>query len=166
MNKTKAVKKLTAADMRVAIAKDVIAQIRAEKLLICHNFYWGIKDKGYDYNGESSQIELQENPKCTACAVGAAVLSGVRLFNKISIANNNSCDPEETKYVLKRWFSKSQMALIEDAFEGPRSAGACLFSNESPNQKAIKFGERFEDGEKRAVAIFKNMSENRGTFKP
>lgn len=157
-------KKLTKPQMRVAIAKDVLAQIKAKRFKIINATYWKVKGAN-DSQRINQDFLIEKKPVCKVCALGSAVISGIKLFNEVETSDNSGNDGETTK-ILGKWFSESQMALIEDAFEGPYDSNTCLLSDNNPNEEAVAFGCQFPNRTDRAVAIFKNVIKNNGVFRP
>lgn len=168
-------KKLTPAQKRVAIAKDVLKQIKAKKFLIESGNFAIIRngimpdpdvfDKGY--------LLSKEVEACDVCAIGAAIISGIRLFNKVTF-NNPHIDPIESWNLIREFFEPEQAVLIENAFEIGCGAYNENWSEEEPLpevdqseiDKAMEFGQEFDNETERAVAIFTNIVQNKGVFKP
>lgn len=167
--KTKNKKPITRAKMRVAIAKDVVKQIKAE-----------MYDMNFPaYIGTNCTItkDSAQNLKCRTCAIGAAIVSGIRLFNKVQA--KSGLYPIDAAQLIKTWFPLKQAALIELAFQGSikgLSGGDVLKINKDviPKafQKAIDFYFKYPNNfdldcaPKRALALFRNIIRNKGTFKP
>jgi len=155
--------KLSKAAQRVAIAKDVIAQIRAEKYIIKTGTWADIDvitpDSAYD--SECPVIDqhallhgltpVERKLECKCCAIGAAFLSSIRLANKAVVRNGYVDGMDEAKVQLDKYFSDDQLELIEEVFEGGQ--GAC----HTEDDKGIVFGEKYNNHEKRALAIFSNI---------
>jgi len=123
----------------IAIAKDVLAQIKAKKLKF---------RKGYGYvegrieHKEMETIDLSAQlqdklevlqPACTVCALGSCFLSYVRLFNNVKVkeCGDYAFSWEEEKDwkfevddllsgILSEVFTPVQIGLIELAFETPK----------------------------------------------
>ena len=185
-NKTKAFSRLSAAQKRVAIAKDVLKQIRVEQYNIQSGTWLGIEMDtaniavGITMTPQDTQRFLLglpiikpiiEPPKCTCCAIGAACASAVRLGNTHAIQNGQLIeDFKEGMEVLNGYFSKKQCRLIEACFEKRY--------NNTPDGEPISdedvvridnfnsFGRRRRNDTERAVAIFTNIIKHKGEFKP
>ena len=161
--------KLTPKQKRVAIAKDVLKQIKASKFIagtgnFCHVGEWS--DTLPKLIGKKQLLKLK--PKCTVCAIGAAIVSGIRLFNKINITNCEITRFQQRRMIVK-FFGLSQAEQIENAFEIGRGYYGFNKYGERVYDKfkdAIKFGGRFEYSRNRAVAIFKNIIKHKGVFVP
>lgn len=132
-------KRMTKRELAVAVAKDVLQQLRQKKLRVKAGAY---------INSDSTILQISADAKakenikavketCTVCALGAAALCYVERFNKANLADLGAMEhtveewddlklvlfeaqQEQLWNVLKRVFSKKQMLLIEDAFEAVR----------------------------------------------
>ncbi len=153
---------LTEAQKRVAIAKDVLAQIRSRKFKIQQGA-WAVWDYARNLNQDTLTGNTGEKPlRCTACALGAAMLSSIRLFNDCEIGG--ACGEYEVDNQLGKWFSDRQRALIEYTFE--KGKGMKNPWDDEDELRARLFYKKYPSAIKRAVAIFKNIVKNKGDFKP
>lgn len=167
---------MTPAEQRVAIAKDVIKQIKEQKLIVRCGRYAALLHAFDLPNGPvvggkfSQQTLLREDVRCEVCAVGAAIVSGLRLFNGASFDIIWSPDGEGAADKA-HWFSRSQTALIERAFE---KKAACIIANCLPDcaptgellERVLAFKRRYRSPRKRVLAIYRNIIRNNGEFKP
>ena len=155
----------------MAIAKDVVAQIKAGQFIIKRGHWLTVKDVDAPaassgacqatLTGKTGQFEPAE---CHCCAIGAAAAASLRLFNIGEF--DSSPDFEDLKKQLNKFFSNQQLALIEAAFEC-----RCEVMEEFEtrvSQKTIEKTYRFQDlaDDERALAIFTNIIKNNGTFVP
>lgn len=160
--------RLTAAQKRVAIARDILVQIKAKTTEIRSGAgYWMVT--GEHIGWKVSQFELQNGgTRCKCCAAGAVVLSTIRLFDQVTIGDENGTDSE---LVIKKslFFSRRHLALIESAFEVEESAhliaNRFIFGTDQ-YKKAVKFNHGTYGTVQRAVRIYQNIIKNGGTFKP
>lgn len=155
--------RLTLAQKRVAIARDVLLQIRAKKYNISQGNFCLVLD--WDKREPLGKTELnRKKPVCKVCALGAAIVSSIRLYNKLNIIRGEIIPGPDIEDMLLPFFAYDQMILIENAFE----CGGGSFSAESADNKleAIKFGEGYSNNEARAIAIFKNIIKHKGEFVP
>lgn len=175
--------KLGKAEARILIAKDALKQMK----------FWKITAGKYcEFNtvvptGESLQKilpKVQQN--CEVCAKGALFLSFVRKFNNVSTNDLNrqtSYDYNdwnnfnaEKEYVsadsgficrkLEKYFTRTQLDLIEFAFEGEDVCGDTWQKTEEYQDKVRAYSQQFPDDEERLKVILKNIVRNGGTFKP
>ena len=169
----------TLKEQRVAIAKDAIKQIKAEKFIAEAGTYLAIEDELGCKTGDELQKTLNKRKNkgavCKVCGIGAAFISTVRLFDnyKIKEAELDGWDSSTTLLVehtdmrtlLKEYFSPSQLSLIECAFE-QRSEYMKSDSYKKDRKAATLFGNKYEDENERLLAIFENIVKNNGIFKP
>lgn len=176
--KPKPFSRLTAAGKRVAIAKDVLKQIKVEQYKIKTGTWLEIEDISNEdieaMLGESkTQSLLTGKPlqlpaaNCTCCAVGAACASAIRIFNNHELPTGEINDLDEGREILHKYFPKSQIDQIEAAFEKRSDEGDLhQYADEVQLSKAVAFGVRFHDPTERAKEIFTNIVKNNGTFIP
>lgn len=149
---------MTNKEKRVALAKDVLAQLRAKKLAPRTGTYCRVDDDG----------------TCHVCALGALVVA--------------CCNPDEVESkeaaiaCLVPLFSRQQVALIEAAFEqysDPPTAEGTSVSRKALATAAEMFSSSYrKEGEmldvfmtrylaackRRMRAIMRNIIDNDGTF--
>lgn len=137
MAKKKKFENMTKAEQRVAIAKDVQKQIYIGRVKATHGVYVGcLRITGDAEPGEN----------CTACALGALFVS------KYELSNGEWPDDMgqgELRMALHPYFTIFQLCEIEDAFE----------------QKYPRWSD-LDDPEDCMIAIFQNIIDHDGTFKP
>lgn len=119
-------KKLTKKQkMKIAIAADVIAQVKARRYVAETGLYIG----GLDLSEEKGDLQCviqkkvtRRNP-CTVCGLGSAFISAVRLFNKFPI-NSKTVDLSDggveyraMRGKLEKFFSGLELGVIEASFE-------------------------------------------------
>lgn len=162
---------------RMAIARDVLAQIEAKRYLAKTGSYVvsrGLNERVYgdvhsvrtDEHGRAiPQMSLQEAlledaaAQCNVCALGSAFCSMARLEGGLTL--RQVCGIHET---LTPIFGQNQVALIEYAFEGCYS-GSGLILTSAENEQCSRFHDKYDDDSKRLEAIFTNIVRNKGTFK-
>jgi hypothetical protein len=168
-----AFEKMSKAEKRVQLAKDVISQIEVGRLKPTSGTWLDIKAP----KSVKAQTELQEVlkdiKKCEGCAVGALLLCAIDRKDDLKISQLNTyyrdatfkkgdailIDGEEDalKY-LERFFSTKQVMMIEAAFEQGSSF------NNGPDD--VYFVPEVENARDRMTLIMQNIIENNGTFKP
>lgn len=179
--KTKA--KANPVEMRVAIAKDVLKQLAANKIVASQGVW--LKDSKLSdlpayanerYNKEGiKKLDVCEYVnainKCRVCALGSIFLSSVKLYNNVYMSSTKDPEIEAANFFedlssspLKRYFSANQLRYIEATFEG-------LDGVHHPNtfkeeNYARAFHDLFPSTAERLKAIMQNIIENNGTFKP
>lgn len=159
--------RLTKAQQRVAIAKDAIEQLKARRFVASPGSY--IRDKIRDGANRSISQETvggRTFRPCRVCMIGQAIVSGIRLFNKLEV---ESCEVSGSglHHELKRWFTSSQAAMLEVAFE-KRNVGYRMHTWTDEYSAAVNFGHhnKCRTPYSLSIAIWKNVIKNNGTFKP
>lgn len=109
-------KKLTKAEKRVAIAQDVIAQIRAKKYVPETGAYVTFRNNCELEEDDSIQKNF-DKVSCNVCAIGSMFMSNVKFTNKFSMYEVNNMDGTEQADILKKYFNLKDLALIEFVFE-------------------------------------------------
>lgn len=180
--------KLSEEDKRVAIAKDVIKQIKAGKYYASTGTYVNLDVKLSD---DTSLQKHFDEITCDVCALGGLFMSNVK-FNNQCTYNELGCG----KFLdLLKYFSKEQLFLIEIAFEGWEISDMLDFETEvngyidimqgiyagrytleeitdtsdstkSKMKAAMLFGENYHDESDRLIAIMQNIVKNKGEFIP
>jgi hypothetical protein len=164
--------KMSKKQQRLAIAKDVLAQLRAKKYQARPGTYadsevMNVIDANTYGNFDLQQCLLSKNPECEVCALGASFVSLSRLGDKVdwslSQAPHSSLDPI---------FGKKQVQLIEAAFEGwepdrDEEGNWITDPYTGATEATYNFCNKYElDANKRLAAIFKNIIKNDGVFIP
>ncbi len=169
----------TRAEQRVAIAKDVIKQIKLGKIVLGGG-YW---DLGY-YDASKSvypnitrKVEATlplKKTVCHVCAMGAVFAS--KVLKKGSTLLNEQVNDQAIIDDLEGIFSARQLRLIETAYEGGYCGNGTV--EDKITTRSLQRAEDFytthnvdedyspEHRGKRMVAIMKNVISNEGTFRP
>lgn len=182
-NKVKKVpfSKLSKAEKRVAIAKDVLQQIRVGKYIAdAGRYIYGvdapdIEDVYYESDIKKNFSKIKE---CKVCAMGACLMSATKFANKLKFQDIGSgisdLNNPQVKSLFKSIFSPVQLLLIERSFEG-RTGGSTVgcdvfgldeFDFNQQIEKCSDFYHEYPTDEDRLVGIMNNIIENKGTFKP
>jgi hypothetical protein len=158
-------KKLTKSQMRVAIAKDALAQLRAEKYVATKNVYiddtllhdlYAISKQEGDV---SAHPFLNNLKSCKVCAKGAIYLSTVRNFNDVTLVGfNDSCVDKANSI-----FGEKNLFRIESAFERWKKEDK---KGRETNSKLNNFINKYPDKDVRLEKILLNIIRNKGVFKP
>lgn len=168
--------RLSKKNKRIAIAKDVIAQIKAEKIYGAGgNFIRSAELSNYlsKLRGKRSLQELLPNYTCAVCAKGALFYSDIINRNNYNVSTYFSIQNDDCVDKLD-YFDKIQLDLIEIAFEGQTYEHSdttlrCASSNGNAYKiilGAINFGRKHFNGNDRLKAIMQNIIDNDGTFLP
>lgn len=179
-------KEATAAEKRVIIAKDVIAQIKLGRIKPKNGSYLFSKRIPENKLRQDVQSNFDEL-SCKACALGSMLVCMVKSTNNAKFydlvgnsANNHDAVNKELWGRLIRYFGKKQLALIEAVFEGWVYDKDAIFTKgkmddfgydiSRKQMNLVNAGNKRgvfpKPAEKRLVAIMKNVIRNKGEFKP
>ena len=153
-----AYKKMTRAERRVAICKDVIQQLDAGRY-IASSTYLELANDGEEL------VETKDNPisnkTCYLCGKGAMFVSKVSKFNGVKpFVPDDTCESDMIRAVSDA-FSENQMNNIERLFECYASFRK-LMGGSKEDQRNWKFNSK--DGRLRVIC--QNIIDNKGTLKP
>lgn len=161
--------KLSDAEKRIIIAKDVIKNIDEALIIATQGTYVSLQtESGYrarmsdNFERELDEFIKTEKLKCIACAKGSFFISYVMRNDNCKVNDYDAAKcPESLQRVLP-FFSIAQMNLIETAFEGDR----INYDEESGynDLKAEEFYRQYEYPDDRLKAIAQNIIDNKGTF--
>jgi hypothetical protein len=181
-------KKLSKPQQRVAIAKDVIAQINMKRIFAKTLVYLtpnstqrnphtgsAILEEA-EVGTELREIFKEKVETCHCCAKGALFLTAVERYNECPVTNSMRENlgmrfaDQDIHGQLSKFFSPNQLILIEAAFEGYN--GYTAASRHSDEVAFIKEGGRYSnilttklpDHNDRLLYIMKNIVRNKGTL--
>lgn len=163
---------MTKSEMAVAIAKDVIEQLRGPLKAASHYCYLTTT-----YSPTNPDCDLRDilpemlKEGCTVCALGAALISKAKLFDAVPLRSLilNHLQGAQCVYemhvtrilaikMLESVFSDNTLNDIESAFEKfPNVQGRNTYG-------AACFGCKYADDTERLVAIMENVIANNGEF--
>jgi hypothetical protein len=170
---TKPFSKLTKAEKRVAIAKDVLAQIELETIYPTQGTYIGNIDT--NYTGDECKVQVNSLMKkkdfsCDCCAKGALFMSHVNKTNHLTLQDLYTGGGNNHVYErLGSIFSIQQLDLIECAFEGDLINDTSNNLRGTPEvERAIDFvaNNGYESTNDVLIGICENIIKNKGTFIP
>ena len=164
--------KMTLAQIRVVVAKEVLVLLRKRKGTIvpkegCYlwNNHEEIRRWCYETNSDlddaRKHLPVLIN-SCHVCAIGALFVGWVKRYDGITVkkfleyGRNNMCGTMSA-------FDRGNLGMIECAFEGHRIADGSVMEEDDA---AVDFYGRYDNPKDRMVAIMKNIVKNKGTFKP
>ena len=182
----KAFEKMSPAEKRVQIARDVLAQLAMKRL---------VPTEGIWLNGTNSErgdlfvkTDIKKNPElkdllkkrktCHGCALGGMFMCSVERADKLKVRDlitENEPNFTEDELIefqaadcsvpegitfdyLEKFFDMEQLEMIESAFE--RGAGVCHYNS------ASAFANVVEDPGTRMELIMQNIIVNKGKFVP
>lgn len=168
--------RMSKAEKRVAIAKDVIKHIKAAKFKATKGTYL---DAGDVYrSGEELQKIILDAPTCKVCAIGAVFAADViKRDNFILTDTCTKCIDSDEMKAKTSYFSKDTLHTMEVAFEkkiitdgvcgeGKYTAQGYRISYTELGKRAIAFGKNYRKSQDRLMAIMQNIIKNKGEFKP
>jgi len=180
-----AFKKATKAEKRVMIAKDVLAQIKANRYIAESGTWvdanWNIRN---EIDGTESVQKLFADrtiETCNVCALGGLFMSCTNLNNNTCVSDINYGgegteigeriqDGDTLSNGLNKIFSKKQLQLIEVYFEkGDGWFGEDGYTGNyigEDSRHVEYFNDAYPDDDERLVEIMKNIVANDGTFVP
>jgi hypothetical protein len=180
-----AFKKATKAEKRVMIAKDVLAQIKANRYIAESGTWvdanWNIRN---EIDGTESVQKLFADrtiETCNVCALGSLFMSCTNLNNNTCVSDINYGgegteigerieEGDTLSNGLNKIFSKKQLQLIEVYFEkGDGWFGEDGYTGNyigEDSRHVEYFNDAYPDDDERLVEIMKNIVANDGTFVP
>lgn len=162
----------TKAQMRVKIARDVLKQIKAKKLVPRNGTYMDVGNH-FEYFSKlgllnpSIQFNTVLPTKCEVCALGAVFIAAVDKNNTLEIGELTYTPDRLRRYpsyfdmqnYLSKWFSREQLHLIESVFESNSDYSFLNFRKTVSDTPLRKIA-----ASKMLTAIMKNIIKNKGTF--
>lgn len=183
-------KDLTRAEQRVAIARDVIAQLNARAILATPGIYfefpkdalgerehgdWGIGDKEPTLAGKAlCDVLTNAAEPCQVCALGAVFVSaacaaGDYAIKGVELSTGDIFAERPTQGAMHRYlggfFDEEQLELMENAFEATNINGS--YDDDdfiTTYGVAADMFENVEDPTERLRLVMQNVVDNGGTF--
>lgn len=182
----------TNAERRVLIAKDVIEQIKNKLIIAEQGEFVQIKYDPINFtrNRGIREAIIEKEAKCTCCALGSLMVSCTLFNNHYTVGDlfSNTDDnhfsqlgdvlfikKQSLKNGLDKYFSKSQLRLIEIAFEsgngyfGNSERRFCpIFKLKFSKQEKLaeEMFSHIISPEKKLISVMKNIIKNKGKFIP
>jgi hypothetical protein len=150
-------KKLSKREMRLAIAKDVLKQLKLRVYWAKSTYFRSSnsplnnQERLSSMNGAQVQKAVKDLASCEVCAIGAAIVSGVRLYDGVK---GHRFDPGEgaLSWAGQRFFTEHQLDMMEGFFE------ACTgFSSDELERKVENMPHR-----QRMEIVFGSIAKNDG----
>lgn len=163
----KAIGKLTKAEARVEIAKDVLKHLRAMK--VTRGTYCCSDEAELEgLEGDAQQHVGVIQKSCQVCALGSMMVSHIRKFDNFGMDNfwMGRLDRQDIADALGKYFSQTQLDLIEAAFETAPGKLNRETYEAGAKLKAHLFGNRFKTDRQRLKGIMENIVKNSGKFCP
>lgn len=169
---------MTKTEKRIAVAKDVLKQIKARKYAVTAGTYCNINITCKDVGKDLQRVIKKQTEPCEVCAIGSLFLSKINLFNnyvldeetisKSWIGNDIDLNFDSLQENLEDLWTSREFKIMEMTFEGKDID--CMFDDsEGKDEKLIDatfaFYEKYSDPEDRLIAIMQNIIKNKGKFK-
>lgn len=178
--KNKTFWKKSKSEQRIAIAKDVLAQLKLGFYKADAGTYCEIIKLKNDIEDAPEKLDKvfvalkKQGASCEVCGIGSCFVSLVNLGDKAKtddflssmVEDRDSIDDSSMRILLRKVFAPRQLSLIETAFERDEFNDAKDNAGYEHVQKAKQFGQRYSSDKGRLTAIMNNIVENKGTFIP
>lgn len=157
---------LSVAEKKMAIAQDVIDQVRAEQYVARKGQYFVLPDEDFDNVCEGNPQEmLVEGTVCKVCAMGAIFASRIRLGNSVSEVGSYGSMDLPILAAVEGVFTYDEMKVIETGFEG----SVYGFYPEDDNviklrRAATNFAYSVGDPQERLIAMMYGIINNNGNI--
>jgi hypothetical protein len=175
--RNKAFEKLSPAKKRVAIAKDVLAQLKTKKFIAQSGTYVDtdvILTKA-DLKRDASLV-LDKAPSCTVCGIGGLFVSAVCQADKAPVSQfgynsgdegaDFQVDGQSAYNYLEQFFDSQTLVNIESAFEQESFSRWTDTETFHGSTDAKRFAYNESDDNTRLRLIMENIVKNRGEFIP
>lgn len=173
-------KAMSKSQKRVAIAKDVLEHLDAEKITARSLIYVEpiiTKEVAEKFGGRSlKRLQVssvyKEVEKCEVCALGAMFFCAVKVANHLTVDKLFDSGTwgyyprfralnRDVFWYMKKFFSEEQLTLIEYAFENFYGGSKAYATNEEDLASLMYIG---RPPSERMRAIMQNIIKNKGTF--
>lgn len=182
MNTVEALPEIGSAQLRIALAKDVIASLETERIISKSGSWVQIESDesicGFNTSisgSDDTQIQdIINNKKCQVCALGALFIESIRRFDSLTIGDledGYSVGCYDITEYLDNIFDEYQLKLIEVAYERGDGGFSVRWDfrdkeDREEAERAIEFGKTIDDDRERLIAIMNNIIKNYGDFIP
>ena len=161
----------------VAVAKDVIEQLRIGRLISTPGCYVSLSNFDYSINkGKESFRSIyrdNSNIECSVCAIGAAFIGYVNQYNNATLDDVFNEDSNKYIDILSDVFSRYQLRLMERIYEGrwedfPEDFEEYISLTEEEQdtleESCDRYRRKYPDATDRLRAIMLNVVRNNGEF--
>jgi hypothetical protein len=148
-------------EQRVAIAKDVLKQMKLKKIKPSHGVYLDLTGS-VPISGDEQVCDVLANKHCEVCALGGMMVAAVMKADDLKVSqlylqseNLYAIGGNDCSSYLSRFFTHDQLKQIEAAFER---------WTECDGQDVKPFAPEARGAVKRMTLVMKNIIKNNGTF--
>jgi hypothetical protein len=181
LNKPLDITTLTPEQVRVEVAKDVIASLIIDKITPDAGTYGSLTF--VEPLPANENVSLREKipsmKACSVCAMGSLMMAFVSRFNNFSVhtygTNHVGFTSDSIRQTLSPYFTSEQLSLMEKAYgdftfsilltQEQVSKAHNFFVKENDGHDA-SYENNYVRGKERLVAIMQNIVDNDGTFNP
>jgi hypothetical protein len=166
--------KMTPREKRVAIARDVIDQIEARKL-IATSVYFDLSHTAAERmrashrSGSVDVAMVTAQAQCRVCGIGSLFVAAIERADNLKFKDFSRHDHRDAEVTyLRQWFDEATLDRVEQYFE--RKTIECGvregFRSAAPVSKHASPILVENDNGRRLTMIMENIVSNRGTFDP
>lgn len=156
-------------EAKVLIAKDVLKQIAAKRIIASTGRYISIDNLDEDNNYEQLHEVLESTTVCEVCALGSLIYSRAMVANKISsdVMDGDDLDWDSLS-ILEQHFTAKELTELEYLFElGDWGKYAKEISVERKQEiSGVREKLRLLSEEDRLIKLMSNIIDNNGNFVP
>lgn len=156
---------LSPAKKRVAIAEDVLAQLKTSRFVAASS-YFATSGKALYKHGDKQLCDVRDQIRCEACGIGSLMVAACGFVNNLTLGEAYYYNQGEVRDYLSEWFDEDQLALIESWFEHRPDGAPLNVSSWTPTPPKGHPITRFRSARDRLTAIMQNIVSNNGTFDP
>jgi len=165
-------RKLTRAQQRIAIAKDVIAQVKVGRFVPTSTYFEFNRSVDNEYDDSVQNLDMSNciaQASCQVCGIGSLFAGAVINADKLKLKDFNfGAERDNQVAYLKRWFTSKQLDLIETVFERwyEDTQGEHHSQQVAMPDIVLKHSPIFRTSskKKRLLMIMENIISNKGTF--
>lgn len=175
--------KMKPEEKRIAIAKDVIAQLKAKRYKARTGQYLTVKPSKNSMPSNNKEqligVLCDVDTKCNCCARAAIFASAVSNFNNYKFKEASEYrfesffadsvydkqfdfSSEDIEGTERKYFNPKQIEMIETCFEMDEEFSYSL--TEQIASAAVAYGKSMGNAEKRMIGIMENIIKNKGEF--
>lgn len=169
-------RRMSAKAKRIAVAKEVLMLLRRRKIAAQQGAYIHSPNVPFaPLQGIQNDTEMRDvilSRKCQVCGIGAIACARATLLDAMPANHVISDDAMDmigrgaTLQMIGEVFSRSQVDLIETAFEKYLPGDIISGPSTESQASARKFGLKYRSATARLKAIMRNIIRNGGKFVP
>jgi hypothetical protein len=155
---------------RVTIAKKALEELEQKWIVATFGEYFTAPDL-LDAEPGEKMVDVLNDKTCEVCAIGAILVGAIDTFDSVRVDDLMSLGMlrlENAFGYLGKWFSRSQLRLMEVAFEGGAVSDGFSCLTQEEREKGEEFFSKYHKrgGKFLLRKILQNIVDNDGTFTP